>query len=683
MRSDRRDKPSGSVIISALDRFCEAVYVRLTGGALGTAFSKYPDVSNTLFERLSESKLRSRFLTPARRAIASKLEDSAASSLYGRLVRYLLCGRMRVFGVFLFSFLVYSAIFAALGFFRQKGDDPSSFVVPAIAALGCVPLLASKRTLAQSLASSRFGEFVLKLTGTKVERLDLERLTGRGDLALILALALALFTLAVPFWAVLLALAALCGLLVIFASPEFGTICLFFFMPILPTALLCALAVLVFVSFILKALLARRVFRVEAIDVALFPFILTLIGGTLFGAAGTSLASGAVFTVFCACFYVTVFTLTTREWIRRAAIAMVISCALVSAYGIVQYFTQSAVGNAVENGWIDEKMFGYITARATATLDNPNMLSVYLIIVLPTALCAIITLARTAFERLAAIASFGIIAACLALTWTRGAWLGAIVAIVILVMVWSRRSLYMFIAGLAAFPFLPYILPANIWARFSSIGNMMDSSSAYRVNILKSAGALLPRFTMNGLGFGEESWFAVWLPNALKGVETTQHTHNLYIQIWLQTGLISLIMFLIFIALLFLSNFNFFRLAQNANDSVMSHVSIGPMKEAPQGADGDGEKTASGVAVEKKKTALRLEAAAPACGIFAALLMGFTDYIWYNYRVLLIFWLVCGLSSANVRVGRRELEYKKPSGSPTEATAEIPIKTSGRKRRNG
>jgi hypothetical protein len=100
----------------------------------------------------------------------------------------------------------------------------------------------------------------------------------------------------------------------------------------------------------------------------------------------------------------------------------------------------------------------------------------------------------------------------------------------------------------------------------------------------------------------------------------------------------------------------------------MSHISLAPLKESPIAFEG---KRNSNVSAKKKKTTMRLEAAAPLCGILATLFMGFTDYTWTNFRVMLSFWLVCGLSAGYVRVGRRELSYSKSPGSPEEAEAEI------------
>lgn len=653
-----------------IDKFCDSVYARLASGLFGTVFTQYPCIENTAFGRFCESEVRKKRLSPARRAVASKLEESASAGLYRRFVSYLLSVRLKIYGTFLFSFLMYTAVFAAIGIFRGKSKDMMSSVLPAVLGLAAVPTFFTEHSLASALCTSRVGVFILRMTGVRPERLDTQRRTGRGDTAFIIALALGLATVKVPFWLILGAIAAAIAAAVVFHSPEFGTVCLFFLMPLVPTVPLVALAALTIVSFCLKALLARRVFRIEAVDIALLPYVLTLVVGSLFGAARTSLTSGALTVVVVMCFYLVVFTMTSREWLRRAVIAAVTSCSLISLYGLVQYVGQKVLGTATASGWVDEKMFGYITGRAVATLENPNMLSVYLIIILPVALCVLITLARNIRERIIAFTAFASIGLCLVFTWTRGAWLGALFSFVIFVMIWGRRSIYMFICGVLALPFLPYVIPANIWARFTSIGNFGDSSSAFRVNILKSVSQILEQFIFNGLGLGEESWYVVWPKIALNGVEWTAHTHNLFIQIWVQTGFVSLLLFVFFILMLVLSNFNFYKRLKDANESIMAHISVARLKDdhSPSVLTEQSSDRA-----EKKKTVMRLEAAAPLCGIFAALLMGFTDYIWYNYRVLLIFWLSCGLSAAYVRVGRRELEYSSTSFSPTEAEVQIPL----------
>ena len=421
-----------SVILSALDRFCDAVYTRLTEGALGTLFSSYPRIENTMFGRFAQSDTRKKVFTPARRAVASSMESSALCGLYKKLISYLLCVRLKVYGVFVFSFLIYASVISAIGLFRGTSDDMLSVALPAIVSLGAVPTFFTGQTLAQALCSSYVGRFILKLTGIPADRLDVERKCGRGDAAFILALVCSAATLKFPFWMILAVPLVLAAVAVVFASPEFGTMILFFTVPLLPTWGLFGVAAVTIVAFLLKALLAKRVFRFEAVDVMLIPLIITFINGTLFGASHTALKSGLATVTFVLCYYLVVFTLATREWLRKCVVALIVSCSGISLYGLIQYVWQK---NAAENmsEWVDEKMFGFIGGRAIATLENPNMLSVYLITVIPIAFMALIVLARTFRERVLAFLGLGVTGLCLIFTWSRGAWLGMLLSMMVFI----------------------------------------------------------------------------------------------------------------------------------------------------------------------------------------------------------------------------------------------------------
>ena len=669
-------KKPKSAIIALLDKFCAAVYDRLANGMFGRAFTSYPDIDNSLLGQLSESDFRKNKMSPARRAIASKMETCIFAKLWSKITEMFLYMRMKVCGVFFLSFFIYSALASGFKCYRSGGEGMIFVILSALLSLCAIPMLTSDQSVCTALTSSAVGRAVLTVTGSRPERFDKDKRTGRANAALAAALVLGVLSYFVPFYFILAGLVALAALAVIMNSPEFGVVLLFFFMPILPTAGLLVITCASMLSFIIKALLAKRLFRFETVDVLLVPYLLFTLVGTFFGASPKSLLSGSMTFLFICCFYLVTVTLTTREWLRRAVVAMLASGSIVSLYGLVQYVTQKVAG---ENEWVDQTMFSYITGRATATFDNPNMLSVYLIIVLPVAFAAVVAYSRSARERILSVISFLSVGACLLLTWTRGAWLGAIASFVILIMIWGQRSIYAFICGVLALPFLPYVVPEHIWARFTSIGNTADSSTAYRISILKSVNKMLPDYILHGLGVGEDSWYVIYPKIALEGVEWTAHSHNLYLQIWIQTGLISLIAVLIFFLYLAISNFSYFKRLSDADASLMSRISVAPLKDS--GADAPTVVVKAEADEEKgnrrKKTVMRLEAGAPLCGIFAVLVMGFTDYVWYNFRIYLGFWLACGLCSAFVRVGRRELEdNRRMKDGVSESSSFVDLKVS-------
>ena len=58
------------------------------------------------------------------------------------------------------------------------------------------------------------------------------------------------------------------------------------------------------------------------------------------------------------------------------------------------------------------------------------------------------------------------------------------------------------------------------------------------------------------------------------------------------------------------------------------------------------------------------------CAIVALLLMGVTDHIWYNYRIFYLFWIVMGLTVAQMRIGEEALAYEEPVRRNTKTGSE-------------
>ena len=217
------------------------------------------------------------------------------------------------------------------------------------------------------------------------------------------------------------------------------------------------------------------------------------------------------------------------------------------------------------------------------------------------------------------------------------------------------------------------ILPDSIISRFTSIGNLADTSTSYRVNIWRGTIHMLEDYWMTGVGIGESAWATVYPRYSLAAIETAPHAHNLYLQTWVQTGIVGLLLLFAFLILLQQCHFSYYRLLSRMRDSVADSVLASHLK--PLGAS-------DSLSGKREITAMRLEAAAPLCGILATLLQGLTDYTWYNYRVYLMFWLIAGLSVAYTRCGRADMRRLSDAASchsdeslSTEAALSLPLRT--------
>ena len=260
-------------------------------------------------------------------------------------------------------------------------------------------------------------------------------------------------------------------------------------------------------------------------------------------------------------------------------------------------------------------MFSDISGRVVSTFENPNVLAEYLIMVLPIAAAGFFT-AKSASQRLLFLFAGGTVGACLIFTWSRGAWLGILIAMMLFLLMYSKKFLVAGLFGIFAVPFLPFVLPQSVINRFLSIGNLGDTSTSYRVHIWEGTLNMMRDHFLGGIGVGVEVFGEIYPRYSLNGVETAPHSHNLYLQIFVETGILGLILFVVFLFTFVRHNFSFY---------------AKPLPQKP-----------------------RLYCAALFCGLLAVLAQGMTDYIWYNYRVYLIFWLLVGLTVATARAAQTE-----------------------------
>ena len=632
-----------SVILSAIDRFSKKIYTWLKTGLFGTVFSAYSDTPSS---SRGEGRITRYIITPIRRMVSRRVDECCAVNLVRRLIDYLLRCRLRVYGTFLLTFGIYAA---ATFVWSLLGDAGNASLPDVLVALCCmaasIPLLLSNVTLSEAMLNSTLAIRIASLLGIRREALRAEGETGRSNLAFIAGMLLGLLTLFVPAFYIAIALLAAILAYRVFATPELGVLALFFTMPFLPTMLLVVLVSYTTLCYGAKLLLGKREFHLLPVDGAARSFAVCLAFAGLFSFSEGSRKPALVLICFLLGYILTVSLIRTREWLKRCTWAAVSAASLVSVYGIYQYF----FGSLDADTWLDSSMFEDISARVVSTLENPNMLAEYLILLFPIAAALFITKGSAA-QKGCSLCACALCGVCIILTWSRGAWLGLLFAGVIFLLIWNHRAMYLLFAGVAAIPFLPLVLPSSIISRFTSIGNLADTSTSYRVNIWRGTMRMLQDYWSCGIGIGETAWDTVYPRYSLAAIEGAPHAHNLYLQITVECGIVGLLLFLAFIVLLMRYHFTFYRRLEDMRQEIAASIQPGGLTLTGQ----DSARKLESAALSRI-TKLRMEAAAPLCGILAVLVQSFTDYTWYNYRVYLMFWLVAGLSAAYIRSGQADL----------------------------
>ena len=388
--------------------------------------------------------------------------------------------------------------------------------------------------------------------------------------------------------------------------------------PILPTMVVLYLSLVGIISLLFAFGCDRErklVYSPVNKFVLLYAFIYIVATITSVTVSG-SLLGGALTTLFVLFTIIIQNSVKTRRQLDSLVYIFVVSGAAVSLYGVYQFL----FGTFNASGWVDSTMFSGIGVRVYSTLGNPNVLSEYLLLVIPFAGAAIL-IVKKVITRLFFIGCLGVMLVCMLLTFARGGWLGLIIAVALFLVMLDRRFIVVAIVGLIM---LYFMLPDVILERFFSIGNTTDSSTNFRLFIWLGTIAMLRDYWFTGIGPGTEAFNMVYPLYSFNTIHSP-HSHNLFLQIVCDAGIIGIIVFLAIL-------FTYFRSLCTA------------------------------ISKEQAKDSKILQIAAIS-SMVGFLVQGFTDYSFYNYRVTLVFWVVIGLGALAAR--RERLEQQLAKGGNT------------------
>ena len=309
-----------------------------------------------------------------------------------------------------------------------------------------------------------------------------------------------------------------------------------------------------------------------------------------------SLRPGLLMAFFMLFVFVPYGAVTDRQSLRRCIEGITLSAAAVSLYGFWQWLHP----DAYTTGWLDKDMFSAISFRVYSTLQNPNVLGEFFLLTLPFALALALT-EKSWPRRLLWAAVLVLMTVCAVLTYSRGCYLGLILGLVVFLVLLDRR----FLIPIAAFVLIsPWIMPHTVMDRLLSVGDLGDTSTDYRFKIWQGVAAMLKDFWYCGVGPGEGAFYSVYPLYSLEAINAP-HTHCLYLQLVSDTGIAGLAVFLGFSGSLLRSLLTTIRRAENRETRIFAMAGLAAFS--------------------------------------GFLLQSFTDYSFYNYRVMLLFFGIAGL----------------------------------------
>lgn len=381
-----------------------------------------------------------------------------------------------------------------------------------------------------------------------------------------------------------------------------------------PTMALVGLILLTFVSFLLRFVFDENMtFKRTPLDVPILIFGCVLIVSALTSfAVVSSVKAVLVYIAFIMAYYLLTNSVKTRGRLYSLITLILVVGLFVALYGIYQHIFGFAEGTV----WTDTDMFSDIETRVVSTFENPNVLGEYLLLLIPIGL-AVVWGVKNGFNKLIHLCIVGALSLCMIYTYSRGNWIGLIIAVFMFFMFYDRRFVWL---GAIALLLSPMFLPENVINRFMSVGDMGDTSTSYRVYIWMGTLNMLKDYWLCGIGIGTDAFYRVYPLYAYSGV-MAPHSHNLFLQIITENGILGLGVFVSIIVVYY-------------------------------------KMCISGI-VRAKDKLLKALITGLSAGMLGYLVQGMFDNVWYNYRVFLLFFIMLGLASSCVEISKKTEEVEK------------------------
>jgi len=402
--------------------------------------------------------------------------------------------------------------------------------------------------------------------------------------------------------------AGIIGALSVMAYPELGIIAVTAAAPFLPTMVLAAILGFIALCYFIKLMTDAR--YAACIDTTGMMVTVYIGVGLFYGVTSfhpsSSMKVAMLTSLIMLSYILTIALINSRRLLNTLIFIFCTSAAVTGIIGVYQ-----KLSGKIDMTWVDKELFSNLQLRVYSTFANPNVYGSYLLLAIPVCLI-MIHMSNRLLHKFYYIIVTGLLIYNLALTYSRGCYLALIAGLVIYIFFMEKRLITLFTAGIV---FLPFVVPASIINRFLSIANLSDSSTSYRIYIWQATLRILKDFWISGLGQGIEAYNVVYPFYAFSEV-SAPHSHNLFLQVFTELGIFGLIVFLILLLSFFRTLLQLFQKTRN----------------------------------NKTKSFLAGFIAAAA----AFLMQGMFDYVFYNYRVMLTFFIFMGIGGAMVNIRLKE-----------------------------
>lgn len=547
-------QPTRGIVWDSLNRGTAKLYRLIAGSFVGRVMTGYrrADAAFAGGKRYT-GRHTCAPMSPARLKLLTALE----SGLLFKGIRALFGGLfglpMALYGLFLLIYGFFGVVgyFALPYLYRPLAPDLEHLVLSAVVALLAIPLMLTKKTLAETLGTGGIPYLIfVRFLGIPRDRLDIPRRKLPAVLPYLTALlalgaafgALVSHVLLVP--AILLGIGAL-GL--IFSFPEAGVILSTVMLPAIwldrdLLLWLAALIMLTWLSYGVKLLFLHRTMRFGLLDTVILIFggLILLSGCTGALVTAETVMTGILLFVCLTDYFLIVNLMTTRDYIRRCLLGVGVSVAVVTLLAYLRivpvddlgWLEGSRGGNAIIAG-----MENLIERLSGLWVEHSEL---YLVLVFPW-LYAYLSHTKRLLRRVAGLLFVALDLMLILMTDSVSALFCILLVTVLFILLWDHKGLS---AGVVA---LPALVAGGLWAFYlfpvsDAVQTVLSRSRHFKALLSESLWKMVWDHPA-GIGIGDAAFRAVYPPYAAPDLGAVTECGNLYFELLLSYGWAGLILF--------------------------------------------------------------------------------------------------------------------------------------------
>lgn len=248
-----------------------------------------------------------------------------------------------------------------------------------------------------------------------------------------------------------------------------------------------------------------------------------------------SFMNGALQPLMYALVYLLIYTTVSTEKEKEKALYAFLAGAVVTVvYGFFQYANAADMAADMEaQSWVDPERFPLLRRRMYSTLENPNLFGAYLLMII--SILTAFTLRERAVKRRTVFAVILLsLLLCLALTYSRGAWVSLAAIVLGLTLFYDKKFGLLFLL-------VPVVLAfyhGQVVERFLSLFSGEDTSVDLRFALWESTMAMIEEHPLLGVGWG--AYFLSY-PDYNFFIQEEGvlifHAHNMYLNMLAEVGI--------------------------------------------------------------------------------------------------------------------------------------------------